>query len=184
MQPPSFPPRMPGGMPGTGGGFEGMTDEEKARALGAMQATKFLNAVGESCAFKALLSTVAGGGIGLFFGLLFGGYAQAVDEAVESKGTTVQRFRVGFKSAGRAMGSYAKSFAIWGAVFSSSECAIESYRARHDIWNSVAAGCVTGATLASAPKQSIGAKARIQQMAVACAGMAAFSGAIDLYMDR
>mmetsp|Transcript_895 Transcript_895/g.2456 ORF Transcript_895/g.2456 Transcript_895/m.2456 type:complete len:199 (-) Transcript_895:648-1244(-) len=161
----------------------GMSEEERIKAMQAMQAAAFMKSASESCVFKATLSAIAGGGIGVFFGLVFGGYSGAVDEAVELKGTTREKLRVGFRSAARAMGSYAKSFALWGATFSGSECVVESYRARHDIYNSMMAGCITGATLASAPRQQIGARARTTQMAVACGGMAAFSTAIDYYME-
>lgn len=44
--------------------------------------------------------------------------------------------------------SYAKGFAAMGALFAGSECLIESYRAKHDMRNSVYAGCATGAILA------------------------------------
>jgi hypothetical protein len=45
-------------------------------------------------------------------------------------------------------GSYAKGFAAFGAVYSTSECAIEKFRAKHDIYNSGYAGCLTGGILA------------------------------------
>lgn len=45
-------------------------------------------------------------------------------------------------------GSYAKGFAAFGAVYSTSECAIEKFRAKHDIYNSGYAGCFTGGILA------------------------------------
>ncbi|KAJ8907954.1 hypothetical protein NDN08_008057 [Rhodosorus marinus] len=137
----------------------------------------------ESCVFKSGLSAVAGAGLGVFFGLLFGGYSNAVDEAVDFKGSTRQKLSVGFRSAAKAMGSYARSFSAFGMVYSGSECAIEKIRAKHDIWNAVNAGCVTGATMASTPRSQIGARARASQMAVGCAGMAAFSAAIDYYIE-
>lgn len=139
--------------------------------------------VTESCLFKVGVSGVAGGGLGVFFGLLFGGYSTAVDEAVELEGPLRQKLKVGFRSALRSMGSYAKGFAMFGMVYSGSECTIEKFRAKHDLWNAVSAGCVTGATMSSAPRSPIGPKARISQMGVGCAGMAAFSTAIDYYME-
>ncbi len=145
---------------------------------------KMVNRGTESCLFKAALSGTVGGGLGLFCGLLFGGYSTAVDKAVEMDGPASVKLRVGFREAGRAMMSYAKSFAMFGIVFSASECTVEKIRARHDLYNSVIAGCATGAILASQPRQTIGARARATQMAVACAGMAAFSTAIDYYMEH
>lgn len=61
-----------------------------------------------------------------------------------------------------------------GSIFSGTECAIEGLRAKNDIWNGVAGGCITGGVLAR--------KAGPQAVAVGCAGFAAFSAAIDAYM--
>lgn len=142
-----------------------------------------VNSATESCLFKGALSATAGSVLGLGFGLFFGGYANAVDKAVELQGPTSAKLRVGFREAGIAMRSYAKHFAIFGAVFSTSECTVEKVRARHDLYNSVIAGCATGAILASQPTQTISHRARATQMAVGCGGMAAFSTAIDYYME-
>jgi mitochondrial import inner membrane translocase subunit TIM22 len=142
-----------------------------------------VNSATESCLFKGALSATAGSVLGVGFGLFFGGYANAVDKAVELQGPTSAKLRVGFREAGLSMRSYAKQFAIFGAVFSTSECTVEKIRARHDLYNSVIAGCATGAILASQPTQSIPARARASQMAVGCAGMSAFSAAIDYYME-
>ncbi|CAG8564570.1 4888_t:CDS:2 [Paraglomus brasilianum] len=72
--------------------------------------------------------------------------------------------------------SMAKNFAVVGAIFSGTECIIEGYRAKNDVYNGTAAGCITGAILA--------AKAGPQAAAIGCAGFAAFSAAIDLYLRR
>lgn len=48
------------------------------------------------------------------------------------------------------------------------------FRAKNDLYNGVAAGCITGGALA--------AKAGPQAAAFGCAGFAAFSAAIDYYM--
>ena len=72
--------------------------------------------------------------------------------------------------------SYAKGFGTVGALYAGSECVIEKMRARHDIYNSVYAGCFAGGTLAA----SAGPKA-------ACAGcvtFAAFSAMIDKIMEH
>lgn len=44
--------------------------------------------------------------------------------------------------------SYAKGFAIMGALYSFNECVIEKWRAKHDKINPALAGCVTGAMMA------------------------------------
>lgn len=79
----------------------------------------------------------------------------------------------------REMGSRtagnAKSFAKIGALFSLYECVVETHRARHDIVNTLAAGCMTGATLSlkAGPKAAL----------AGCAGFAAFSGAVEYFMQ-
>lgn len=72
--------------------------------------------------------------------------------------------------------SYAKGFSAMGALFAGSECVIEKMRAKHDRYNSVYAGCTAGAVLA----HSGGPKA----MALGCGTFAAFSAAIDHFMDH
>lgn len=85
-----------------------------------------------------------------------------------------QQLKTGFKDMGSRSWSTAKNFAMVGALFTGIECGIEGFRAKNDIGNGVAAGCLSGAILArnSGP----------QGMAVGCAGFAAFSAAIDTWM--
>mmetsp|Transcript_13239 Transcript_13239/g.40698 ORF Transcript_13239/g.40698 Transcript_13239/m.40698 type:complete len:185 (-) Transcript_13239:642-1196(-) len=177
---PGGAPAPPGGMSPGGMGPGGVSAEGMPQRPRPAINVETLT---ESCLFKAGVSTVAGAGLGLFFGLFFGGYANAVDQAVDLEGTTGQKLRVGFRSAAKAMGGYARSFAMFGLIYSGSECAVEKFRARHDIYNAMAAGCITGGTISSQPRSPIGGKARATQMAVGCAGMAAFSAAVDYYIE-
>ena len=102
-----------------------------------------------------------------------------------------EQLRRGFKDMGTRSYSSAKNFALVGAIFSGTECCIEGvgasfysiryasshllqFRAKNDLANGVAAGCITGGAL--------GARAGPQAAAVGCAGFAAFSAAIDYYM--
>ena len=71
--------------------------------------------------------------------------------------------------------SYAKGFGGFGMVYAGSECVVETVRAKHDVYNSAAAGCFTGGTLA----YQGGPKA----MCFGCATVAAFSVLIDRFMD-
>ena len=80
----------------------------------------------------------------------------------------------GLRDMYRGMTSSGKNFAKVGAIFSGTECAIEGLRAKNDLWNGVAGGCITGGVLARS--------AGPQAVAVGCAGFAAFSAAIDAYM--
>lgn len=85
-----------------------------------------------------------------------------------------QQLKVGFRDMGKRSWSSAKNFGIVGAIFSGTECCIEGFRAKNDLYNGVAAGCLTGGALA--------AQAGPQAAAVGCAGFAAFSAAIDYYL--
>ncbi|KAJ2502500.1 Mitochondrial import inner membrane translocase subunit tim22 [Coemansia sp. RSA 1972] len=127
-----------------------------------------------SCVFKAGFSGIAGYGIGLVFGLVLSGieFSSPVDTSTSTK----QQIKTVFRDMGTKSLSSAKNFAIMAAIYSGSECMIESYRARNDIYNSIGAGCVTGGTLA--------VRTGPRGMAAGCAGFAAFSAAIDWYMHR
>ena len=52
-----------------------------------------------------------------------------------------------FKEMGHRMSSNAKTFGKIGALYSAVECTIESYRAKHDLYNVGAAGFITGGLL-------------------------------------
>ncbi|XP_048450183.1 mitochondrial import inner membrane translocase subunit Tim22 [Rhincodon typus] len=78
------------------------------------------------------------------------------------------------KDMGQRGMSYAKNFAIVGAMFSCTECIIESYRGKSDWKNSVLSGCVTGG--------AIGFRAGLKAGAIGCGGFAAFSAVIDYYL--
>jgi mitochondrial import inner membrane translocase subunit TIM22 len=85
-----------------------------------------------------------------------------------------RQLAVGFRDMGSRSWSTAKNFGMVGLLFSGIECGIEGYRAKNDIGNGVAAGCLTGGILArSGGPYAVG---------VGCAGFAAFSAAIDAYM--
>ncbi|KAF2021100.1 mitochondrial import inner membrane translocase, subunit Tim17/22 [Aaosphaeria arxii CBS 175.79] len=85
-----------------------------------------------------------------------------------------QQLKHGLRDMYQSSKSSGRNFAIVGAVFSGTECAIEGLRAKNDLYNGVAGGCITGGILAR--------KAGPQAVAVGCAGFAAFSAAIDAYM--
>lgn len=85
-----------------------------------------------------------------------------------------QQLRAGLRDMYRSSVSSGKNFAKVGAIFSGTECAIEGLRAKNDLYNGVAGGCLTGGILAR--------NAGPQAVAVGCAGFAVFSAAIDAYM--
>ncbi|KAH7135791.1 mitochondrial inner membrane translocase subunit Tim17/Tim22/Tim23/peroxisomal protein PMP24 [Dendryphion nanum] len=85
-----------------------------------------------------------------------------------------QQLKHGLRDMYQSSKSSGKNFAKVGAIFSGTECAIEGLRAKNDLWNGVAGGCLTGGILAR--------NAGPQAAAVGCAGFAVFSAAIDAYM--
>lgn len=85
-----------------------------------------------------------------------------------------QQLKHGLRDMYRSSVSSGKNFAKVGAIFSGTECAIEGLRAKNDLYNGVAGGCITGGVLAR--------NAGPQAVVVGCAGFAVFSAAIDAYM--
>ena len=85
-----------------------------------------------------------------------------------------QQIKAGLRDMYRSSVSSGKNFAKVGAIFSGTECAIEGLRAKNDLYNGVAGGCLTGGILAR--------NAGPQAVVVGCAGFAVFSAAIDAYM--
>lgn len=126
------------------------------------------------------MAGIGGGVLGAGFGLFMSSmdspssqYLHAVDNNIKVP------MRQQLREVGRDMltkcTQTSKQFATVGLVFAASECVIEGYRAKHDIVNPVAAGCVTGAIL--------GASGGPHAAAMGCAGFAAFSAAIDYFME-
>ncbi|KAL3463645.1 mitochondrial import inner membrane translocase, subunit Tim17/22 [Aspergillus heterothallicus] len=161
------------GFGGLGGGAStaGMNEQEQAMV-------KMMQNAMESCPIKTVISGTMGFGLGGIFGLFMA--SMSYDSSFTPQGKAIadlpwrQQVRTGFKDMGARSWSSAKNFGIVGALYSGTECCIEGLRAKNDLTNSVAAGCITGGIL--------GAKAGPQAAAFGCAGFAAFSAAIDAYM--
>ncbi|KAH6840930.1 Tim17/Tim22/Tim23/Pmp24 family-domain-containing protein [Chaetomium sp. MPI-CAGE-AT-0009] len=152
---------------------------------------KWLSNAMESCYAKTAMSGVAGFALGGLFGMFMASMAydtpyhtpgapgvpgvpgSATANALSSMPLRKQLAH-GFKDMGARSWSTAKNFGAVGALFSGIECGIEGLRAKNDIGNGVAAGCLTGAILAR--------NGGPQAAAVGCAGFAAFSAAIDAWM--
>lgn len=151
-----------------------MSQEEQAE-IGARKMVEFM----QLCPGK----TAMAGGLGFFLGGFFGLFmaSMAYDVPVGVSGANhiselpfKQQMKLQFSDMGRRSWSSAKNFGYIGMIFSGVECSIESLRAKHDIYNGVSAGCITGAGLSI--------KAGPQAALLGCAGFAVFSTAIDLYM--
>ncbi|KAF4163091.1 hypothetical protein CNMCM6936_001228 [Aspergillus lentulus] len=168
----SFPGMTPpiGGMGGANN-MQGMSDQEQAMV-------KAMHAAMESCPVKTAISGTMGFALGGAFGLFMA--SMSYDSAFTPQGAALsdlpwrEQLRRGFKDMGARSWSSAKNFGIVGALYAGTECCIEGLRAKNDLTNSVAAGCITGGIL--------GAKAGPQAAAAGCVGFAAFSAAIDAYM--
>lgn len=151
-----------------------LTQEEQAE-LGAKKMVEFM----QSCPGKTMMAGGLGFFLGGFFGLFMASMAYDVPIGTNSVNHISelpfkQQMKLQFTDMGRRSWSSAKNFGFLGLVYSGVECSIESLRAKHDIYNGVSAGCITGAGLSL--------KAGPQAALLGCAGFAAFSTAIDLYL--
>ncbi|CAH2351716.1 mitochondrial import inner membrane translocase subunit Tim22p [[Candida] railenensis] len=151
-----------------------MTQEEQAEE-GAKKFVEFM----QSCPGKTAMAGGSGFFLGGFFGLFMASMAYDVPvgnnaAAHISELPFKQQMKLQFSDMAKRSYSSAKNFGYIGMVYSGVECCVESLRAKHDIYNGVSAGCITGAGLSI--------KAGPQAALVGCAGFAAFSTAIDLYL--
>ncbi|CAN9501627.1 unnamed protein product [Ophioblennius macclurei] len=127
----------------------------------------------ESCAFKSVLACVGGFVLGGAFGVFTAGIDTNVGFDPKDPLRTPTAREV-LKDMGQRGMSYAKNFAIVGAMFSCTECIIESHRGVSDWKNAVYSGCVTGG--------AIGFRAGLKAGVLGCGGFAAFSAAIEYYL--
>ncbi|ERE67934.1 import inner membrane translocase subunit Tim22-like protein [Cricetulus griseus] len=107
---------------------------------------KMIERAMESCAFKAVLACVGGFVLGGAFGIFTAGIDTNVGFDPKDPYRTPTAKEV-LKDMGQRGMSYAKNFAIVGAMFSCTECLVESYRGKSDWKNSVISGCITGGAI-------------------------------------
>ncbi|KAG7562326.1 hypothetical protein FFLO_02218 [Filobasidium floriforme] len=156
----------------------GTTPEEREEMQNVQRWQKYATMGMESCPVKVGMSAGAGFALGGFFSLMSAtfAYEDPLSRASEKLvGTKAQTMFI-FKEMGRNMWSSGKGFAKVGALYSGYECCIEGFRAKNDIYNSVAGGFLAGATLS----RSGGIKAAIG----GGAAFAAFSAVIDLWIRK
>ncbi|KAI0819772.1 mitochondrial import inner membrane translocase subunit TIM22 [Trametes gibbosa] len=153
----------------------GISDEERDAFLQAKKYQDYMTVGMESCVAKTIIAGGGGFAIGAFFSLMSSSFAYE-DPLLRQNLSTQQKAREIFKEMGRGMYRSGKGFGKVGALFAGIECVIESYRARNDMVNPVAAGFVAGGILArnSGPKAVFGGGL----------AFAAFSAAIDLFLRR
>lgn len=126
-------------------------------------------AIGESCPLKACMSYVVGGAMGGFMGL----FQSSIAPHQATHTMTTRETLIDMRG---AIVSSAKSFAVIGFMIVGIECVIETHRAKSDVWNHVYGGGVTGGLL--------GLRAGVKAAGFGAAGFAAFSAAIDYFMNN
>ncbi|RJE25991.1 hypothetical protein PHISCL_01676 [Aspergillus sclerotialis] len=170
----AFPGMTPpmGGMPGgSGNDAQGLSNQDMALLY-------YSRLAAESCASKTVMSGVAGFGMGAIFGLFMS--SMSYDSPMTPQNQQIadlplrQQVRYGLKDMGSRSLSAGKNFGIVGALFAGIECCIEGFRAKNDLKNIAAAGCLSGGIL--------GARAGPYAACAGCVGFSAFSTAIDWYM--
>ncbi|CAL9729851.1 mitochondrial import inner membrane translocase subunit Tim22p [Monosporozyma unispora] len=160
--------------------FRELTPEQQGER-GAEMMVNFMS----SCPGKSAISGVTGFALGGVLGLFMASMSydtplhvptpagiSAVQKMAELP--LRQQVKLQFADMGKRAYSSAKNFGYIGMIYAGVECVVESTRAKNDIYNGVAAGCITGGGLAY--------KSGPQAALVGCLGFAAFSAAIDLYM--
>ncbi|XP_078682250.1 mitochondrial import inner membrane translocase subunit Tim22-like [Branchiostoma floridae x Branchiostoma belcheri] len=151
-----------------------------ATPFGAQQAVRtkeelLIQNTMESCGFKTTFACAAGFVLGGAFGLFTAGLDPNLGFDPAKHGADYQpSAREVLREMGTRGKSYAKNFAVIGAMFAGTECLIESYRGVSDWKNGTMSGCVCGGV--------IGLRAGIKPGILGCAGFAAFSSAIDYFL--
>ncbi|KAI1791223.1 Tim17-domain-containing protein [Ganoderma leucocontextum] len=153
----------------------GITEEERENYMQARKYQNWMTMGMESCVAKTVIAGGGGFVIGAFFSLMSSSFAYE-DPMLRQTLSTQQKARAIFKEMGQGMYKSGKGFGKVGALFAGTECVIESYRARNDMVNPVAAGFVAGGILArnAGPRAVVGGGL----------AFAAFSAAIDLFLRR
>ncbi len=144
-----------------------------------------LSGTRESCIKHAMLSSVVGAGMGVGLGVFLGTFEGAHGELVGNN--MREQLTHGFRKsivAGYDRSIYfSKQFIVVGGIFSLIECNLERERAKTDVYNTVAAGAITGATLGAWAARTFPIKTIISNTAKSSAGFAAFTVAIEYFLD-
>lgn len=136
----------------------------------------------DSCGGKAAIGVFGGAAMGAIMGVFLGAVGDMTPPVTIIGGKEVpqapfkEHIRTTIRATGEKSAYWARNFAFITGVFGGSECLVEKFRGKHDVWNPVLSGCVTGAAMQ--------AKSGPQGAAVGCAGFAAFSLVIDKVMGH
>ena len=118
--------------------------------------------------------------MGLLMGVFLGAMSDATPPVTLVGGKDVpqpplrEQIKVTMRATAEKSKYWCRQFAFITGVFGGTDCLVEKFRGKHDLWNSVASGCITGAALQ--------AKQGPQAAAIGCGGFAAFSFVIDKVM--
>ena len=135
-----------------------------------------------SCGGKAAIGVFGGGMMGLLMGVFIGAMSDTAPPVQVIAGKEVpqapmkEQLRVTMRATAEKSLYWCRNFAFITGVFGGTDCLVEKYRGKHDVWNQVASGCITGAALQ--------AKQGPQAAAIGCGGFAAFSLVIDQFMGH
>lgn len=135
-----------------------------------------------SCGGKAAIGVFGGGVMGLVMGVFLGAMSDATPPITVINGREVpqaplkEQVKVTMRATAEKSIYWCRNFAFITGVFGGSECLVEKYRGKHDVWNPVISGCITGA--------AIQAKQGPQAAAMGCGGFAAFSLVIEKVMGQ
>ena len=140
-----------------------------------LSSPRTIEKINESCIVTTIRNGIVGFGFGGLIGLFLSGIPSSassphLNESLPLKG----QVRAALKDMRIKTWSSAKNFGLVSVLFSAFECGIEKYRAKTDIFNTMGAGCASGAILA----RGSGAKG----MLVGCAGFASFSAAMEHFL--
>ena len=100
-----------------------------------------------SCGGKAAIGVFGGGIMGLLLGVFMGALSDATPPIQVIGGKEVpqaplrEQMRVTFRATADKSLYWCRNFAFITGVFGGSECLVEKYRGKHDVWNSVMSGC-------------------------------------------
>lgn len=136
----------------------------------------------DSCSGKAAIGVFGGYMMGLVMGLFLGAMSDMTPPVTVINGKEVpqaplkEQMRTTLRATGEKSLYWGRNFAFITGVFGGSDCLVEKFRGKHDVWNPVLSGCVTGAAMQ--------AKSGPQASAMGCAGFAAFSLIIDKVMGH
>ena len=127
----------------------------------------------ESCGAKAAIGIFGGGAMGLLLGVFLGAMSDMTPPVTIINGKDVpqaplkEQMHTTLRATAEKSLYWCRQFAFITGVFGGTECLVEKYRGKHDVWNEVISGCATGAALQ--------AKSGPSAAAIGCGGFAAFS---------